>query len=139
MELELYVSAGTLAICVFVVIFVIYRNKNIIKRLTALENIIDDLNHQSHKLNKAVKERNFEEDIKKIFEDKVEPLTKSLKEVKKITTEYRGHKSNASDAVGFESKIVKLYKDGKNESEIATILEISVQQVELILALNNPE
>ncbi|MDR1461416.1 MAG: hypothetical protein LBI78_07215 [Campylobacteraceae bacterium] len=139
MGLELYVSVGALAICMTVAIFVIYYNKSIVKRLMALESIIDDLNHQNHKLNKAVKERNFEEDIKKIVEDKVEPLTKSLKEVKKIAAEYRGQRSSTDDAIEFESKILKLYLDGKNESEIANILGVSVKQIELILALNNPE
>ncbi|MDR0408132.1 MAG: hypothetical protein LBH45_04395 [Campylobacteraceae bacterium] len=139
MGLELYISTAVLAICIGVVIFVIYHNKNIVKRVAALESVIDDLNHQSHKLNKAVKERNFEEDIKKMVEDKVEPLTKSLKEVKKITSEYRGQKSNINDAIEFESRILKLYKEGRNEGEIADILGVSVKQIELILALNNPE
>jgi hypothetical protein len=138
MGLELYMSAGALIVCMCIAVFVIRRDKTIIKRLTALESTIDDLNHQSHKLNKAVKERNFEEDIKKIIEDKIEPLTKSLKEVKKITTEYRGQKSNINIA-DFENRIVGLYKEGKNESEIANVLGISVKQVELILTLNNPE
>jgi regulator of replication initiation timing len=131
-------SAGALVICICIVIFIIYHKKNIIKRVSALESIIDDLNHQSHKLNKTLKEINFEDDIKKIVNDKVEPLAKSIKEVKKITTEYRNQKSS-SGIIGFEERVLSLYQDGKNESEIANILGASVQQVELILALNNPE
>ncbi|MDR3177392.1 MAG: helix-turn-helix domain-containing protein [Campylobacteraceae bacterium] len=138
MGLELYISAGALVICVCVAIFVIYHEKNITKRVSAMESVIDDLNHQSHKLTKTLKEINFEENIKKIVSDKVEPLTKTLKEVKKITTEYRNQKLN-SDAVDFEERVLYLYENGKNESEIASILGVSVQQVELILALNSPE
>jgi hypothetical protein len=142
MGLEFLISAGTLAatvlFCASMAIFIIQRDKNIIKRLIAMESVIDDLNQQNHKLNKVVKERNIEEDIKKIVENKVEPLTNSLKEVKKITTEYRGQKSNKGVA-DFEKRVLMLYKEGKNEDEIANILEIGVKQVELILALNNPE
>jgi predicted Holliday junction resolvase-like endonuclease len=131
-------SAGALVICICVIIFMICQKRNIIKRVSALESVIDDLNHQSHKLNKTLKEINFEDDIKKIVNDKIEPLAKSLKEVKKITTEYRNQKSN-SGIIDFEERVLNLYQDDKSESEIANILGVSVQQVELILSLNNPE
>ncbi|MDR1554945.1 MAG: hypothetical protein LBS39_02840 [Campylobacteraceae bacterium] len=129
MGLELYVSSGALTICIFVAIFVVYHKNSVTKRVIALENVIDDLNHQNHKLSKALKE---------IVDEKVEPLAKSLKEIKKITVEYRGQRLNA-DTIDFENKILRLYKDGKNESEIANMLGVSVKQVELILMLNNPQ
>ncbi|MDR3345563.1 MAG: hypothetical protein LBS73_00145 [Campylobacteraceae bacterium] len=148
MEIEILIAIAAVAFSIYGVVFVVSRDKNIIKRLTILESVIDDLHRQSHDLNKNISERKLEADIKKIVEDNVEnrvaPLTHSLQEVKKIATEYRVQKeiltsAKSTNTIDYEHSVLKLYKDGKNESEIASVLGLAISQVELILTLNNPE
>lgn len=124
MGVAVYISVLSAALSVCVVIFVMARDKNITKRLAILENVIEDLNQESHKLNK-----------------KVDPIAHSLKEAKKITEEYRAQKSPTKQIKerDYEASVLSLYREGKNESEIARILGISVSQIELILSFNNPQ